>query len=192
MTAVKIRCNGNRFFHILLFPPCSVPFVLSNVVDETPEQCENNKKQSISKAPRPLAPRPLAPVPPCRAHPCRAQFAGSMPVSRCGRARCPHRAAAPQRGARLGIPRHCPFLVVRSRGRAHHPRPVAVRHPSCGMAVGRDAWPPDSRLAPYRQYQRYFRAAITHKHYPCGMAVRTVAGAPGRPDDAQVGLNGTK
>ena len=39
---------------------------------------------------------------------CRAPLRGLIAIrSRCGRARCPHRAAAPRRGAWLGIPRHC-------------------------------------------------------------------------------------
>ncbi len=60
---------------------------------------------------------------------CRAPLRGLIAMrSRRGRARCPHRAAAPWRGARLGIPRHLPHPVVVPHRHALPLRgPVAVR-----------------------------------------------------------------
>ena len=53
----------------------------------------------FATAVRGLASRPIAVRTARVPSPC------ASPVPRCGRARCPHRAAAPRRGARLGIPR---------------------------------------------------------------------------------------
>ena len=71
-----------------------------------------------------------------------------------GRARCPHRAAAPRRGARLCFP--------------HTPRAAWRAHLSCGLAVGRDAWPPG---LPSRAAAPSARYAAWHPAYlSCGMA----------------------
>ena len=93
---------------------------------------------------------------------CRAPWSCPVVRSRCGRARCPHRAAAPRRGARLCIPRYSrapwcgPVAVGRDvpiapprlgavRGLASRaPSPVPRCHAPfpCPVAVGRDDWPP--------------------------------------------------
>ena len=76
----------------------------------------------------------------------------SAPVvrSRCGRARCPHRAAAPRRGARLGIPHPLPAPppapFVRSRcGRARCPHRAAAPH---GAVRGLASHAPRPRPSP--------------------------------------------
>ena len=86
------------------------------------------------------APRPRAASPRCRAHPA-CPVAVRTRVSRGGRARCPHRAAAPRRGARLSIP--CPVAVRTPRA----PLPCApfvppLRAARCLAATARGGSPP--------------------------------------------------
>ena len=83
-----------------------------------------------------------------------AKFARNTPLcpvtrSRCGRARCPHRAAAPHRPRWLAaaVRGLASCVIAVSRCRAHHP---------CGAMLGRRV----SRLAPYRHYAREIR---THR-----------------------------
>ena len=82
---------------------------------------------------KPPSPRHVPPHSPCgpvALRPTRAPVpgpvAGPVARSRCGRARCPHRAAAPPArcAAWHRAPRQC--LVARFRGRAHRSCPVAV------------------------------------------------------------------
>ena len=138
-----------------------------------------------------------APLPAPHAHvsrPCRAPLSRALAPprrapwcvrSRCGRARCPHHAAAPWRGARLGNPltlcaplpvppRRAPWCGLVAVGRnvlIAPPRPSAVR----GLAAGppgsrplvvRGASPP--RCAAWHRAPSPRLTAITPAHYPCG------------------------
>ena len=64
---------------------------------------------------------PLAPHPACPVAVRTTRAPSPSPCARRGRARCPHRAAAPWRGARLGIPRPTAITPAHS-ARAFRPR----------------------------------------------------------------------
>ena len=103
--------------------------------------------RSFATAPR-RAPSPRPRAAPRR----RAPSPRPTLVSRCGRARCPHRAAAPHR------PR---WLTAAVRGFASH-------YPLCRAPS--PLAPPRSlpRRAPHYPLSRRCRPAITHAHYPGG------------------------
>ena len=99
--------------------------------------------------------------------------------SRCGRARCPHRAAAPWRGARLGIPRTLRVLHAAAcqrglpargtvHGRAAHP----VRCLAAGFPGSRRHY---SRALPTRitRAARWGHRALPPLHPPFTPLVRT-------------------
>ena len=148
-------------------------------------------RRRATGAVRALAPRALA-----RAF--SAHTARPLAVPRCGRARCPHRAAAPRRGVRLGIPRP---------SRAHRPCGMAVRPVSGAPVVtgrralrgyrGRTETPPAKLSAcatchyPWRitRAARWGHRALpplhprgVHRHFPRELPVAArclAAGPPG-------------
>ena len=133
----------------------------------------------------PPFPRPLAlPRPAPRSCP-RAPL-----VRHGGRARCPHRAAAPRRGARLGILAPSPRAIRRSCGLFPWSSPVA--RPRCPAPVARSrrgrarclaAGPPGSRrcapwLGPVARPRA--RAPVAARTRPCRCPWRLVTAMLGR------------
>ena len=140
-----------------------------------------------------VRPRPREPLVRSR---CRAHNACPVVRSRCGRARCPHRAAAPSARCAAWQVAHAESFACRGsvrgtvRGRAAHPARCHDRaaittqnshaHYPGGAMVGRRA----SRLAPYRHYTRHYtreiRPRITHAHYSAARwsAATARGGAP--------------
>ncbi len=120
-----IRKNGNEPFAI-------VPISTSNVKFPRPRPI----RWSRSRTPFP------PPAPSARFHPRPCPIA----VPRCGRARCPHRAAAPWRGARLGIEHTLRVL---------HAAALSAARCAAGPLIRRDVI-----IAPP------LRTQYSHAHYP--------------------------
>ncbi len=164
-----------RFFHIfhLLFPPHPIAIAPAHYPGGAMSVADRHRGARLG-LPRPC-PSPLRTAPHCVAvRITRAPSPDPFAIrSRCGRARCPHRAAAPHGAVRR--------LASRFRCAVPRCRPVApYRHSPHALPVRRDG-----DIAPYRHYTRKIRPSTAQmvrgfapRPYPSRCAATPASHAP--------------